>query len=267
MEFSEIRYARTAPMASVTLDRPAKLNAITPRMMSEVRAALGAAEADDEVRVVVIKGEGRAFSAGFDLSPRATPEDATEWRARFDDTNSTLRLVWRLGKPVVAQVHGACLGAAFDLAMACDLTVCADDAFFGEPEVRYGGTCQFLLLPWLVGMKTAKHILLTGDRISSAQALAWQLVNRVVPGAELDSAVAALCRTIAAAPRGTPGMNKRALNRAYEFIGATEIMAASEDLAVIAAMGLSDESRELQALIAQRGPKAALQWLESRFRG
>lgn len=265
--YEEIRYVTAGPRATVTLHRPAKLNAITPRMTAEIRAALDEAESDPKVRVVVVAGEGRAFSAGFDLSPRAVPQSSREWRARFGDTNATLSRIWALDKPVVAQVHGACLGAAFDLVMACDLAIASEDATFGEPEIRYGGTCQYLLLPWIAGMKAVKRILLTGDTLGAREAQALQLVNEVVPFDELAPTVDALCGRIAAAPAGTAGMNKRALNRAYELMGVAEAVRASEDLAVIAAMGPSDEATELHALIAERGIGAAREWLDRRTGG
>jgi enoyl-CoA hydratase/carnithine racemase len=263
--YEHILYSTHRRRATIALNRPAKLNAITPLMAREVRAALAEAEADEAIRVVVLRGEGRAFSAGFDLSPRPPATTSNEWRERFEPVNSVCRAIWDMPKPVVAQVHGPCLGAAFDVVMACDLAVSADNASFGEPEVRLGGTCQFLLLPWLVGMKTVKHLLLTGDAITAADALAVQLVNRVVPLADLEAAVEAVCRRLATVPRGTVALNKRALNRTYEQIGVAEAIQASEDRAILAALGPSDEARELIRAIEQHGLKAALARLEADY--
>src|SRR6266849_4973945 len=202
-DYEQIRYTRGRRSATITLHRPDKLNAITPRMAEEVRSALAVAEKDPGVRVVVLKGSGRAFSAGFDLSPRPPASTSREWRSRFEHVSAICRAIWDLDKPVLAQVQGVCLGAAFDIAMACDLVICAEDASFGEPEIRFGGTCQYLMLPWLVGMKTVRYLLLTGDTIDAGHALAAQLVNQVVSLAELDSAVHALCRKLAVHPDGT----------------------------------------------------------------
>ncbi len=264
-DYEQIRYTRGRRSATITLHRPDKLNAITPRMAEEVRSALAVAEKDPGVRVVVLKGSGRAFSAGFDLSPRPPASTSREWRSRFEHVSAICRAIWDLDKPVLAQVQGVCLGAAFDIAMACDLVICAEDASFGEPEVRFGGTCQYLMLPWLVGMKTARYLLLTGDTIDAGQALAAQLVNQVVSLAELDSAVHALCRKLAVHPDGTLALNKRALNRAYELMGLAETVAASEDRAILAALGHSEEAAMLADVLSRGGLKAGLAWLEARL--
>jgi enoyl-CoA hydratase/carnithine racemase len=264
-DYTQIRSTRGRRVATITLDRPDKLNAITPRMAEEVRVALAAAEKESGIRVVVLKGSGRAFSAGFDLSPRPPASTSREWRSRFEPVSAICRAIWDLDKPVLAQVQGVCLGAAFDIAMACDLVICADDASFGEPEIRFGGTCQYLVLPWLVGMKTARYLLLTGDTIDARQALAAQLVNQVVPLAELESAVDVLCRKLALHPEGTLTLNKRALNRAYELMGLAETVAASEDRAVLAALGHSEEAAMLADVLSHGGLKAGLAWLEARL--
>jgi enoyl-CoA hydratase len=264
-EYEQIRYRRGRWWATITLHRPDKLNAITPRMAAEVQSALAVAAQDSGVRVVVLKGSGRAFSAGFDLSPRPPASTSREWRSRFEHVSAICRAIWDLDKPVLAQVHGVCLGAAFDITMACDLVICAEDASFGEPEIRFGGTCQYLVLPWQVGMKMAKYLLLTGDTIDAPLALAAQLVNQIVPLAQLESAVDALCRKLAMHPDGTLALNKRALNRAYELMGLAETVAASEDRAVLAALGHSAEAATLTDVLSRGGLKAGLAWLEARL--
>jgi enoyl-CoA hydratase len=264
-DYKQILFARDGGCARLTFRRPDKLNAITPRMADELHAALDIADADPAVRVVVLKGSGRAFSAGFDLSPRPSATTSREWRERFAHVSRVCRAIWGMRKAVVAQVHGPCLGAAFDIAMACDLVVCAEDASFGEPEIRFGGTCQFLVLPWLVGMRTAKYLLLTGETIDARQAFAAQLVNQVVPLAELDVTVDALCRKLVLLPEGTLALNKRALNRVYELMGLPEAVEASEDRAILAALGHSEEAAQLADVLSRGGLRAGREWLEARL--
>jgi enoyl-CoA hydratase/carnithine racemase len=266
MTYEQIIYMKKNWLATISLNRPAKLNALTDQMMTELRKALLQAEADEEIRVVVIKGEGRAFSAGFDVTPTQHPRTTTaEWREHFSNGNSTFRTIWNLSKPVIAQVHGACLGGGFDLTMACDITICSEDAFFGEPEVRFGGTSMFLLLPWLVSMKTAKHILLTGDNIYAQQALQYQIVQQVVPLGELEEAVEKFARRLAAIPLGTVPLNKKLLNRAYELMGMEHAVQMSEEASILGITSLSDEAKEFESVARRDGLKAAIAWRDAKY--
>ena len=185
---------RRGAVALLTLNRPDKLNAINVPVIEALDAALDAAEADDAVRAIVVAGAGRAFSAGFDLDMgvgEGKPDPADVRRALENDFRIILRF-WDSPKPTIAAVHGYCLGSAMELAVACDLTIAAEDCRFGEPEVKFGSGIVALLLPWLAGPKAAKYLLLTGeDRASAAEMQAIGLVNRVVPAAALlDEAIA-----------------------------------------------------------------------------
>src|SRR4029077_15164520 len=156
----------------LVLNRPAKLNALSVALVDELDAALAAAADDPDVRVVVIAGAGRAFSAGYDLSEEADHEigGGAEWRELLvRDVAATLR-VWRFPKPVIAQVHGFCLAGALELAMACDLIVAADDEQLGEPEIRYVSAPVTLLMPYLVGQKKTRELLFTGDLVGAVEA-------------------------------------------------------------------------------------------------
>jgi enoyl-CoA hydratase/carnithine racemase len=164
-------------------------------------------------------------------------------------------------------VRGPCLAGACELALACDVTIAADDAFFGEPELKFGAGIVAMVLPWIVGPKIAKEIILTGeDRIPAPRARELGIVNRVVPAAELDAAALALAQHIAAIDPDLVKQTKRAINRAYE---AQNMLAALEealaiDLAVEGA-GSPDKARFME--IARRdGLRAALAWRDARFR-
>jgi enoyl-CoA hydratase len=153
-----VRSERRGAVAVLTLNRPDKLNAINVPAIEALNAALDAAEADESVRAIVVAGAGRAFSAGFDLDiglGEGTPTDALAVRRAIENDFRIILRFWDSPKPTIAAVHGYCLGSALELALACDLTIAAEDCRFGEPEVKFGSGIVALLLPWLAGPKAA----------------------------------------------------------------------------------------------------------------
>jgi enoyl-CoA hydratase len=254
---------RRGPVALLTLNRPDKLNAINEPMIGALDAALDAAEADEFVRAIVIAGNGRAFSAGFDLDlglGEGKPDTAAVRRALENDFRIILRF-WDSPKPTVAAVHGYCLGSSLELAVACDLTIAAEDCRFGEPEVRFGSGIVALLLPWLAGPKAAKYLLLTGDdRVSAAEAQAMGLVNRVVPAASLLDEALALAKRIAANDAQAVRLTKRAINRSLDIGGMREALAAALEIDVEIETNETAESREFNQIVQREGAKAAIAW-------
>src|SRR5687768_4896135 len=218
-----IGYERRDAIALLTLNRPDKLNAINAAMIDGLHRALDTAEADDGVRVVVVAGAGRAFSSGFDLDMETggegRPDPLAVRRALENDFRIIMRF-WDSPKPTIAAVHGYCLGSAMELALACDLTLAAEDCRFGEPEVRFGSGIVALLLPWLAGPKAAKYLLLTGeDRATAAEMQAMGLVNRVVPAAALLEEAIALAARIAGNDTQAVRLTKLAINRSLDIGG------------------------------------------------
>lgn len=173
--------------------------------------------------------------------------------------------VWDMGKPVIAQVQGHCLGGGFDLTMACDLVIAAENAEFGEPEVLFAGTCMFMLLPWLTTMRTCKQVLLTGDTIGAQRAEELGLINQVVPKDVLEETVEALAKRMARMPLGTLPLNKRLINRVYELMNVREALTLSRDNAVSALFSKEREALEFDQIVARDGLKAALRWRDARF--
>ena len=246
----------------LVLNRPAKLNAISGELREALGAAIAAAEADDAVRVIVIAGAGRAFCSGYDLS-EAAPPDAWGWREVLaKDVEATLA-IWRCSKPVIAQVHGYALAGGLELAMACDLIVAAEDAQLGEPEIRFGSAPVTLLMPYLIGQKKTRELLMTGDLIDGREAHRIGLVNRVVPVGELAAAVDALADRLARVPPDVMAPTKLMLNRAMEAAGFLEAVAAGLDLQSFVTM--SATSREFDAVVRRDGLKAALAWRDARY--
>jgi enoyl-CoA hydratase len=268
MTYETVRLETEGAVARLILDRPAVLNAINRTMIREIHAALDRVEADEAVRVLVVHGAGRAFSAGFDLKESAAEpiRGVAAWREVLKrDLDMTMRF-WRLAKPTIAAVHGFCLAGACELAVACDITIAADDAVFGEPELRFGSGIVTLILPWIVGPKRAKELLLTGnDRLSAAEAHAMGLVNRVVPRAELEAEALRVARTIAVMDGGAVRLTKEAINRAADIMGLAQALEAGVDLAVQVEALDTPERREFDAIRRRDGLKAALAWRDARF--
>jgi enoyl-CoA hydratase len=268
MSYDTIRLETEGAVARLVLDRPAVLNAINRTMIREIHAALDRVESDDGVRVLVVQGAGRAFSAGFDLKESAAEpiRGVAAWREVLRrDLDMTMRF-WRLGKPTIAAVHGYCLAGACELAVACDITIAAADAVFGEPELRFGSGIVTLILPWVVGPKRAKEILLTGnDRLSAVDAHAMGLVNRVVPPGELDTEALRIARTIAVMDAGAVRLTKEAINRAWDIMGLAQALDAGIDLAVQVETLDTPERREFDLIRRRDGLKAALAWRDARF--
>jgi enoyl-CoA hydratase len=253
---------RRGAIALLTLNRPDKLNAINGPMIEALDAALDAAEADDAVRAIVVAGSGRAFSAGFDLDAGlgGKPDPAAVRRALENDFRIILRF-WDSPKPTVAAVHGYCLGSSLELAVACDLTVAAEDCRFGEPEVKFGSGIVALLLPWLAGPKAAKYLLLTGeDRATAADMLALGLVNRVVPAATLLDEAIAIAKRVAANDAQAVRLTKRAINRSLDIGGMRQALLAALEIDVRIETSETAESREFNEIVQRQGAKAALAW-------
>lgn len=268
MEFDTILVERIGAVARITLNRPERANALSQAMLAEIGQALDAFEGDMDVRAIIVRGAGSTFSSGFDLKEQMQrrPRGAAQWQPILRKDFDTIMRFWHSPKPTIAAVRGPCLAGACELALACDMTVAARDAVFGEPELKFGAGIVVMILPWLVGPKVAKEIILTGeDRIDADRALAIGMINRIVPAEDLDDASLALARHIAVIDPKLVKETKRAINRALEAQG---LLTALEDaLAIdlgIEGEGSPDKARFME--IARRdGLKAALAWREARF--
>ena len=246
----------------LVLNRPAKLNAISGELREALVDAVAAATADDRVRVIAIAGAGRAFCAGYDLS-EAAPPTAWEWRDLLRrDVDATLA-IWSCPKPVIAQVHGFVLAGGLELAMACDLIVAADDAQLGEPEIRFGSAPVTLLMPFLVGQKKTRELLLTGDLVSATEAERIGLVNRVVPGTDLAAAVDTLADRLARVPPDVMAPTKLMLNRAMDAAGFAAAVELGLDLQSF--VNMSETACEFDGIVRRDGLRAALAWRDRRY--
>jgi enoyl-CoA hydratase len=262
-----VLYERRGPAAWVTLNRPNKLNAISGEVVRRLRESWRQAAEDDEVKVVVLTGAGRAFSAGYDIAEEVEQEieGAERWHdVLAEDVELTMEL-WALPKPTIAAVRGWCLAGACELAMACDLVVAADDAQFGEPEIRYGSGPVTLLMPFVLGQKKTNELLFTGDAISATEAERLGLVNAVVAPDALEDAVIALVAKIAPTPLPVLRLTKLALLRAQEAMGLRTAVAANLDISAMLNAAETPEQQEFDRITAEQGLKAALAWRDSRY--
>lgn len=268
MSYETILYENRGPIGLLTFNRPNQLNAFSHKMVEEVNRQLDLVEKDEQTRVLVVAGAGRAFSAGFDLKegvgrPWNTVADVTPVLRR--DFDFVMRF-WHLSRPTIAAVQGYALAGACELTMACDITVAAEGTRFGEPELRFGSGIIALLMPWLTGPKKAKEFLLTGnDKIDAAEALACGLINRVVPaGQELPTALA-IAREIALNDRAKVSLTKRAINRSYEAMGFSAALEVGLDADIQIEALETPEGKMFREIRDREGLKAALAWRDARF--
>jgi enoyl-CoA hydratase len=251
----------------LTLNRPAKLNALDGALVRALVVALDAAEADPEVRVIVLQGAGRAFCSGYDLTEEAegAVSGPVEWRDLLAaDVAATLRLL-DSPRPIIAQIHGYALAGGLELAMACDIVIAAEGTKLGEPEIRYGSAPVTLLMPYLIGQKRTRELLLTGDLIDAVEAERIGLVNRVVPADRLAAEVDAMADRLARTPPEVMAPTKRMLNRAMDAAGFRLAVEAGLDLGAIINAADTPEQREWDAIVRRDGLKAALAWRDRRY--
>ena len=266
--FEFLNVARREQCLHIEFNRPERLNALSRQVLLELDACIDAAEADAQVRSIVISGGGKGFSSGFDLKEQMErrPEGPQAWREILElDFRVTMRF-WHCPKPTIAAIHGACLAGAFELALACDIAVAAEDAFFGEPELKFGAGIVTMLLPWMVGPKQAKEIILLGlDHIDAATALRLGLVNRVVPPGTHVSAAFRIAEHIAAIDPELMRETKAAINRSYEASGMTTALQSALAIDHAVESRGSPDKKQFMGIARAQGLKAALAWRDARF--
>jgi enoyl-CoA hydratase/carnithine racemase len=221
-------YSREGAIARLTLNRPEKRNAQNLAMLRELSAALARADADPEVRVIVLNGAGPCFSAGHDLAENANDPEVSRLRASAETRLELERLLyWQpaldlrdVGKPTIAQVHGHCIAAGLMLAAMCDLVVAADDATFSDPVLRMGAAGVELPVElWAFGPKRAKEFLFSGRTIDAQTAYEWGFINRLVLRERLEAEVAELAAQMAAMPPQAVRLTKLSINRSLGLVG------------------------------------------------
>jgi enoyl-CoA hydratase/carnithine racemase len=264
-----VTYTADDRIGIVTLNRPDKLNAISPELKKTLVERFHEADRDPTTSVVVLRAEGRSFCAGYDISPNparaARKGNALAWHASLTD-DATLELTpWTMKKPVIASVQGHCLGGGCELAMVCDLTIAADDALFGEPEIRFSNVGPVMVMPWVIGLKRARELLYLGDPIDARTALAYGMVNRVVPRAELMAATLRVARRMALMSPEALAATKLAVNRGAECAGFLNAMHAGVDVLAALYAARTEVGTKFDEIREKEGLGAALRWRAAQF--
>jgi enoyl-CoA hydratase len=250
----------------LTLNRPEKRNALSNQLRAELINALQEADRDPEVRVTIVRGAGTCFSSGYDLGtanagvdlPHFTAEGDGQWPRHVTETWMG---IWDLAKPVIAQVHGYCLAGGSELATGCDLVYVAHDAKMGYPAVRFG-VPDMQFHAWMLGMRAAMEMMVTGDSISGDEAVRLGWANRAFPEADLDAEVLHVAERIALIPSDIVSLNKRTVHRAMDAMGmrasirqGTELCALGTKTATLAEfIGRSQTEGLTQALQERDAP-------------
>jgi enoyl-CoA hydratase len=287
MAYDNVTLELDGPVATLTLNRPEQLNAISGGLFDDLEAALRDLNDGDEIRVVRLRGAGRAFCAGYDLMPNQLPfyspkrrrpdkrgeslgelgesRIAVDRESLSEGTDRWLR-IWSYRKPMIAQVHGLCLSGALDLIGVCDIVCAGDDARFGHPAARGMGIPITLgMLPLRIGDQAAKELLFTGDLIDADEARQLGLVRRVYPADELDARTLEFCQRIALNSLDALTVHKHVTNRWAELGG---VRMAVRECADFDAIFHEAPSMDRFAEVSRsEGLKAALKWRDERYRG
>ena len=255
-------------VAILTFNRPAVLNAFDNELMEGTISKVNELNNNEAVRVIVVRGEGRAFSPGFDLKAAADREmrDVRDWEKQLQLQFDFIMQFWESPKPTIAAVHGFCLAGAFELALACDITIAGQNTKFGEPEVRFGTGIVAMLLPWITGPKQAKQILLSGeDKITAADALTMGIVNKVVPDQKVLTEAIGAAHNIAKAGERAVRLTKQAINNSYEAMGFNQALKSSLNLDVLLNAAPDPLKEKFSRIRSEKGLKAAIEWRDNRF--
>jgi enoyl-CoA hydratase len=271
MVFQNLLFNEKDEIGYLTLNRPSKLNALSPDLMEELSQALDMIEADPGIRVVILTGAGRAFCAGFDISPR--PEEpeiyerqADEWRSIMKANIDIMLKIWHSSKPYIAGINGHALAAGCELAQLCDIKIASEHAALGEPEIRFGTGPPVLITPFSVGLAKAKELLFTGDVLSAQEAERLGMINRVVPHDHLMSECEKTARKLIKIARVGIKYNKAAINHAFENMGFLESIYKNLELVVLFDTTRTDEQERFNEIRKEKGLRAALDWRDERFK-
>lgn len=262
---TEVLYEKKGRKAYIILNRPEKLNALTMDMYRAIGEVLDEIEKDDEIRVVILKGNGRCFSAGYDIASEVADEPLLVERSELGVVNANRWKIWNSTKPFIAQLHSYCFGGGCELALPCDYLLAADSLVIGEPEIQFGENPAFLMIPWVVGLRKAKELMLTGEKISGQEAADIGLVTRVYPADELEQEVEKLADKLIKISPPALQIQKMGINRAYEIMGMKTALDSWVDWSLLFKVLKTDEVIQFNKIVDEKGVKAALAWRDEYF--
>ncbi|MCV3243955.1 enoyl-CoA hydratase [Mesorhizobium robiniae] len=253
----------------ITLNRPEKANAMSEALILELRSGLLRADQDDSVHVIVVRGAGKGFSGGYDLDGDSQDDRSSiyPYRLKYIRQFEEFITPWLLSKPVICAIHKYAIGKAFEFSLFCDYTIATSDTKMGYSEVRYGLSAHCLFMPWLVNMKTAKDLLLTGREVPAEEAKTLGLISEVCAPEQLHEVTKRKATLMARIPRHMQQMHKMYLNRLYEMQGLRS--ATDYYLELVAVLGQQPvpEYEELTRMTVEKGLRAALDHAQARYKG
>jgi enoyl-CoA hydratase/carnithine racemase len=254
----------------VTLNRPDKLNAISPELMEQLLDAFARADEEPATSVVLLRAEGRSFCAGYDIG--AGPA-SPEWRS--DPIKAHKHLApqlafemtpWHMKKPVIASVQGHVMGGGCELVMLCNLTIAANNAAFAEPEVRFSSVGPAIVMPAIIGYKKARELLYFGDAIDAETALRLGMVNRIVPLAELREKSLAWAKRLSLISPEALYATKLAINRGADAAGFSNRINAGLDAVAPLYATKTEFGQRFREIVEKEGVPAAVRWRAAQFR-
>ena len=268
-QYETLKVSRADGLMWISFNRPDVVNAFNLLQWRELGAALDDAAGDEAVRVVALSGEGGNFSAGYDLTA-ALGGDLAEplpnaFRDYVDVGNAACWAVWNLKKPVISAIQGYCLGGAFELAMASDFAYADTSAQLGEPEILLSDAPPFLISPWVLGMRQAKHILLSGELVSAETAMRYGILNQVSAPDEVEANVTRMAKRLMGFAPETWHQNKSAVNRSYEIMGFQSCVEMGKEAFVTANVTPNAVKTEFLERFNRDGFSAAIKWIQSRY--
>ena len=256
----------------ITLNRPDKLNAISPELMRQLLDAFARADADTATSVVLMRAEGRSFCAGYDIGRKPDPGEG-DWRS--DPIKAHKHLApqlafemtpWNMKKPVIASVQGHVMGGGCELVMLCDMTIAADNSTFGEPEVRFSSVGPAIVMPAIIGYKKARELLYFGDTIDAETARELGMVNRVVPLAELREKSLAWAKRLSLISPEALYATKLAINRGADAAGFRTALYAGLDVVGPLYATTTTLGARFREIVAAEGVPAAVRWRSAQFK-
>jgi enoyl-CoA hydratase len=270
-----VLYEIDEKVSLITLNRPDKLNAINAELLEQLLAAFARAEKEPATSVVLLRAAGRSFCAGYDIGarPEGSNGSADDWRSDPIQAHRHLAhqldfemVPWHLKKPVIAAVQGHVMGGGCELVMFCDLTIAADNATFGEPEVRFSSVGPAIVMPAIIGYKKARELLYFGDTIDAETACRLGMVNRVVPLAELPERSLAWAKRLSLISPEALYAAKLAINRGADAAGFSHRIDVGLDVVAPLYATKTEFGRRFRDIVAAEGVPAAVRWRAAQFR-
>jgi enoyl-CoA hydratase/carnithine racemase len=259
----------------ITLNRPDKLNAISPELMHQLLDAFARADAEPATSVVLLRAAGRSFCAGYDIGARPAGQESSGEDWRNDPIKAHKHLApqlefemtpWNMQKPVIASVQGHVMGGGCELVMLCDLTIAADNAVFGEPEIRFSSVGPAIVMPAIIGYKKARELLYFGDTIDAETARELGMVNRVVPLAELREKSLAYAKRLSLISPEALYATKLAINRGADAAGFSNRIHIGLDVVAPLYATKTELGQRFRDIVEAEGVPAAVRWRAAQFK-